>query len=155
MTVPRFCFLLASILICASTHAGESNPLLNLNVPIPDDIKIVSPDGGLLKEIAAFSGLWKGKWPDYNTETVLVVEEINSKEAKVIYCLEEMSSVYTIPASCERYKAAVVPEKLRIEFGIGDTQFFTYTMGKNLEQITATKKTPLDLMETMMTKIKE
>ena len=52
-------------------------------VPLPKDINIVTPPADVPKEIAAFSGKWAGKW-DGILDSVLIVEEINDKQAKII-----------------------------------------------------------------------
>ena len=129
-------------------------PARNVKVPLPDNTKIFTPAKDVPKEIAAFSGVWEGKWPDYGTETALVVEEINSKSAQVIYCLGESSALYSVPPSCNRYQAIVKSENLQIEFTIGETLLHAFSMEKNLNQIKATKKSPLDVIEIKMTKIK-
>ncbi len=139
------------IAICGITDAGEKK-LLNVEVPLPDDIKIVAPTKDVSKKIAAFSGVWEGKWIRVR-EAALVVEEINSKEAKVIYCEGEMLGVYTSPASCERYKANVTPENLQIEFRPDEIKRFTFIMENNLNQIKGTYESPLGNYEIIMIKI--
>jgi hypothetical protein len=135
------------------TEAGEKN--LNVEVPLPDDIKIAAPAEDAPKGIAAFSGRWEGKSTrdSGGGALVLVVEEINSKEAKVIYCREARSGYYTTPAYCDRYKAIVTPENLQIEFGHSERNWFTFSMENNLEQIKGTHKTAY-VHEYILTKIK-
>jgi len=140
------------IAICEITDAGEKM-LLNVKVPLPDDIKIAAPAADVPKDIAAFSGAWEGKWGAY-TEAALVVEEINSKEAKVIYCEGEQTGFYPAPASCERYKAAVTPENFQIEFGPIEKIRFTFSMQNNLNQVKGTFKAPGGTDKITMTKIK-
>ncbi len=139
------------IAVCGITDAGEMN--LNVEVPLPDDIKIAAPAKDVPKDIAAFSGVWEGKWTVSVAEAALVVEEINSKEAKVIYCRGETSGVYVTPAYCDRYKAIVTPENLQIEFGHSEKNWFTFSMENNLEQIKGTYKTAY-VNKIIMTKIK-
>ncbi len=50
---------------------------------LPATINIVPPSPDLPLELAAFSGIWKGKWEGYH-ETILIVENINIKKARVI-----------------------------------------------------------------------
>ncbi len=138
------------IAICGITDAGEKK-LLNVEVPLPDDIKIVAPTKDVSKKIAAFSGVWEGKW--IYREAALVVEEINSKEAKVIYCEGETLGVYTSPASCERYKANVTPENLQIEFRLDENSMLTFIMENNLNQIKGTYESSLGNYEIIMIKI--
>jgi len=133
-------------------EAGEIIPV-NAKVPIPNDISIISPDKTLPKELAAFSGSWEGVWSDYATATVLIVEEINTESAKVIYCLGESMGLYSMPPSCERYPAKVLLDNLQIAFQVGETLHYTFSMEKNFNQIKATKKSPLDVIEILMDKI--
>ena len=114
------CIILISVY--GTTYAGEK--IVNVDVPLPDDIKIITCAKEVPKEIAAFSGVWEGKWTIDGVEAALVVEEINSKEAKVIYCRGEMKGFYEVPAGYERYKAIVKSENLQIEFGHGEKYWF-------------------------------
>jgi hypothetical protein len=66
------------ILSCLFPNVSSSQ------IPLPDDIKVIQPASSLPKEIAAFSGAWKGVW-DFGLELILIVEEIDNKKAKVIY----------------------------------------------------------------------
>jgi hypothetical protein len=139
------------IAVCEITDAGEKN--LSVEVPLPDDIKIVAPAEDVPKDIAAFSGMWEGKLTGSGAEAALVVEEINSKEAKVIYCRPATSEYYVTPAYCDRYKAIVTPENLQIEFGHSEKNWYTFSMENNLEQIKGTHKTAY-IYEIIMTKVK-
>jgi len=57
------------------------------DVPLPDDVRIIPPDDGIAPDKAAFSGTWGGVWAGISQKHVLVVEEILSEGAKVIYAL--------------------------------------------------------------------
>jgi len=63
--------LILSLLSCAST------------APLPSTLNIVPPSKDLSKEIAAFSGIWEGKWMGW-FDIALVVEKIDSQKADVI-----------------------------------------------------------------------
>jgi len=56
------------------------------DVPLPDDVRIMPPDESIASDKAAFSGTWGGVWLG-SLNHVLVVEEIESEGAKVIYAL--------------------------------------------------------------------
>ena len=135
------------------TDAGEKI-LLNVKVPLPDDIKIVAPATDVPKEIAAFSGAWEGKTGYTGGGAALIVEEIHSKEAKVIICREELSGVDERPGFCYRYKGIVIPEKQQIEFGPSEKYWFTFSMQNNLNQVKGTFKAGGMKDEFTMTKIK-
>ncbi len=72
-----FLFLVSSALGvsgCASVSTAPLPPTLNIVPPLPD----VPP------EIAAFSGVWEGKWVS-TLDTILVVEKINTETAEIIF----------------------------------------------------------------------
>ena len=89
-----------------------------------------------------------------DTEAALVVEEINSEEAKVIYCEGELSGFYTSPAHCERYNAIVTPENLQVEFGPIEKIRYTFSMENNLNQVKGIVKKPIGTDKINMAKIK-
>lgn len=67
----RLLFLAVAIAGCAST------------APLPATLNIVPPAPDVPKEIAAFLGVWEGKW-NGAIDTVLVVEKINTEKAEII-----------------------------------------------------------------------
>ena len=141
------------IAVCGITDAGEKK-LLNLDVPLPDDITIVAPAEDVPKDIAAFSGVWEGTWIN-RSKGVLIVEEINSKEAKVILSQGKGQGIYTQPGNYERYKAIVTPENLKLEFRYGERELYTFSMQNNLSQIKGTVKSWSGIEhDIIMTKIK-
>lgn len=135
------------------TYAGEKK-IANIDVPLPDDIKIIECAADVPKEIATFSGVWEGTWAIDGVKAVLVVEEINSKEAKVIYSRGKMEGFYEVPADYGRYTAIVMSEKLQIEFGRDENYWFTFDMENNLNEINGTLKRRTSLNKIRMTKIK-
>ena len=141
------------IAVCGITDAGEKK-LLNLDVPLPDDITIVAPAEDVPKDIAAFSGVGEGEWGN-RSKGVLIVEEINSKEAKVILSQGKGQGIYTQPGNYERYKAIVTPENLKLEFRYGERELYTFSMQNNLSQIKGTVKSWSGIEhDIIMTKIK-
>jgi hypothetical protein len=83
--------------------------------PLPNDVKIIPPSPDLPKEIAAFSGKWVGEW-NIGLSSILIIEEINEKEAKVIYSVGDYPRM-GIQANYKRYTAKVLSRaKPRIEF---------------------------------------
>ncbi len=54
------------------------------DLEFPSDIKIIPPDPSIPKEIAAFSGVWVGKWQNGRNHA-LIVKEIKGNTAEVIY----------------------------------------------------------------------
>ena len=133
--------------------AGEK-VLLTVEVPLPEDLKIVAPAEDIPKEIAAFSGVWEGELPALGTEVVLVVEEINSKEARIIWAKGKLSGFYESPASYERATARVIPEKRQIKFAFGARNKFTFSIESNLEYIIGTVDLPQESYRIEMKKVK-
>jgi hypothetical protein len=111
-------------------------------VPLPKDINIVAPPADLPREIAAFSGKWVGKW-DGVYDSVLIVEEINDKEAKIILAKEHHSgpsrqegASEAIEGGYRRILAKVSNNpKPTIEFEIkrSDQPVVTFQMQKDLK----------------------
>ena len=133
--------------------AGEK-VLLTVEVPLPENLKIVAPAEDIPKDIAAFSGVWEGEEPVLGTEAVLVVEEINSKEARIIWAKGKLSGFYESPASYERATARVIPEKRQIKFALGARDKFTFSIESNLEQILGTRNLQETYYRIEMKKVK-
>ena len=145
------CLILTAV--CGITDAGEKK-LVNVKVPMPDDITIVAPATDVSKEIAAFSGAWEGELGYRGRGMALIVEEINSKEVKVIFCMVEVSGANETPAYCDRYKGIVIPEKQQIKFGPAGKLRYTAIMQNNLNQVKGTFKAGGFEDEFTMTKLK-
>ena len=141
------------IIVCGITNAGEKI-LVNVEVPLPDDIKITAPAEDVPKGLAAFSGAWEGKWSPSDREAALIVEEINSKEAKIIYSEGKQSGTHHWPSGYERYKAVVTPDDQHIEFSPAEKTSVIFRMENNLNQISGTYEFPMGTSEIIMTKIK-
>ena len=127
---------------------------LNVKAPLPDNAKIIAPAEDIPKEIAAFSGVWEGNWPDLGADIDLIVEEIDTQKAHVIYCRGKSSGLYTFPASCQRYQTMMKRENPQINFARGESVLYTFSMGKTSNQMKTTQKTQLDIVEIIMTRIK-
>jgi hypothetical protein len=123
-------------------------------------IKPPSPE--LLKEIAAFSGKWKGKWvtgPDF----ILVITEIDPEKAETIYAVAEFVGSYASAASCEYITAKVIPGgSPKIEFSrvfrgkagyAGDTAWCTFEMQKDLKTLKGVLQYPKNTLKATLEKI--
>jgi hypothetical protein len=115
-------------------------------VPLPKDINIVSPSPDLPKEIAAFAGKWQGTWiiqrgrkgEKIPREAVLIVEEIDKQEAKIIYAFGPFSGVQELKGWYKRFKAKVIPgATTKIEFITKDQSEFSFEMQKDLNSLGA------------------
>jgi hypothetical protein len=115
-------------------------PALAGDIPLPDEINIVAPEPDLAKEIAAFSGKWKGIWNGVGLEAMLIVEEINDERAKVIYAWGEGSRD---KKGYSRFIAKVIPGSKKIEFGRKGNNYeikFIFEMKKDLRSIKGTRE---------------
>jgi hypothetical protein len=74
------CFLLVFVSMFISlAGAGE---YIN-NCPVPDDLKIIEPDGNVVPpKLALLSGIWEGNRS--SRSVIFVVEQIKSNEAVVV-----------------------------------------------------------------------
>ena len=150
--IPALFVCIILIAVCGITNAGEKK-LVNVEVPLPDNVKIVAPAEDTPKDIAAFSGAWEGEWIYYGSPVALVVEEINSKEAKVIFSRGKGTSLYDNSVRYDRYKAIVIPKNLQIEFGRRETIWYILNLENNLKKIKGVAKTPLGDNDIIMTKV--
>lgn len=111
-------------------------------IPLPDDVKIIPPSPDLPKELAAFSGKWFGTWGYGEINTILIVEEINEKEAKGIYGQESfyLGAGKMREAWYRRFTAKVISGPMNlpeIEFGSPNdiTVTVTFSMRKDLNSL--------------------
>jgi hypothetical protein len=52
------------------------------NCPVPDNLKIIKPDGNVVPpKLALLSGIWEGNW---TSSVIFIVEQIKEKEAIVV-----------------------------------------------------------------------
>jgi hypothetical protein len=77
-----FAFTSACITVPPAIGTGGE---LTRDVPLPKNVKIITPDKSIPPELAVFSGKWGGVWDDINLNHILVVEEIDHAGAKVVY----------------------------------------------------------------------
>jgi len=104
---------LGLVLLLVGSSTGFSQ-----NIPLVKDIEIKVPSSELPKEIAAFSGKWKGTWSGGGADFILVVREINLEKAEIIYANAETDSEYgRMPASSSSITAKVIPgDNPKIQF---------------------------------------
>jgi len=142
MTRQQYYGLVVAILIAiqlasANLASAESTETeISRLVPLPRKIAIVPPSPDLPKEIAAFSGRWEGFWEANNLPTILIVEEINLREAKVIHAWGK--AVY-FPADYERSKVKVIGKE--IQFTTKGCQF-KFIIDEDLKTIRGTRQCP-------------
>ncbi len=113
--------------------------------PLPEVLNIIPPSPDVPPEIAAFSGVWEGKWGAIQ-DTVIVIEKIDTKTAEVIISLGEVGGgekVGIYPQNIYRYvTAAVLPGPI-IQWSIkGISQndcpcTITLKLNKGLNNLTA------------------
>lgn len=90
--------------------------------PLPATLNIVPPSSDVPPEIAAFSGIWDGKWSN-EQDTVLVIEKIDTQKAEVIISLGNftMWSVGIKPPNTYRRVTATVLPGPAIELQINES----------------------------------
>jgi hypothetical protein len=83
---------------------------------------IIPPGPDVPTEIAAFSGRWEGKASSYQSEWILVVEEITPPKAKVIWGWRAAGRTRAENDS-QRFQAEIVPgSKPQLKIFSGDTK---------------------------------
>ena len=108
-------------------------------IRLPENIEIKTPSPDLPKEIAAFSGKWKGSWQN-QMDFILVIMEIDRDKAEVIYAFADAPAWGIRNSSYDYYSAKVVSNKKpRIEFtGRGLSSWFTFEMETDLKTLKGT-----------------
>jgi len=109
---------------------------ISREIPLPKKITIVPPSPDLPKEIVNFSGRWEGLWEVNSLPGVLIVEEINLKEAKVISGWGR--GVY-FPPGYDRIKAKVVGKEIR--FSAKNCQF-SFKLNEDLNSVHGERSCP-------------
>jgi len=128
--------ILIAIQFTSIASAEWKETEISKQVPLPKKIKIIPPSSDLPKEIAAFSGRWEGIWEVRSLPTIIIVEEINPNEAKIIHAWGK--GVY-FPADYERLKIKITGKEIR--FTSGGCQF-KFVMGENLKNIHGIRECP-------------
>jgi hypothetical protein len=134
---------LGLVLLLVASSTGFSQ-----NIPLPKEIVIKAPSSELPKEIAAFSGKWKGKW-DGRVDFILVVTETDSEKAEIIYATAEAWIMgYLATAACEYETAKVIlGDNPKIQFNgtihltsgyPGVLAWYTFEMQKDLKTLKGT-----------------
>lgn len=126
----------SQLVVISFTFAEQKETDISRQVPLPREITIVPPSPDLPKEIANFSGRWEGLWEVNSLPGILVVEEINLKEAKVISGWGR--GVY-YPPGYDRIKAKVVGKEIR--FTAKNCQF-SFKLNEDLNSIHGERSCP-------------
>lgn len=66
--------------------------LAKFGIPLPSDTRVAVPDASASSAASAFSGMWFGIWDGNKLDHILVVEEINGDQARVIYATGDSSA---------------------------------------------------------------
>jgi len=120
------------------------------SLPLPEDVSITSPSDNIPKEIAAFSGKWKGMWNNY-LDGMLVVERIDQSKADIIISWGE---VYGVEKGYLRATVDVQPGST-IEYE-DKVNKWTFTMNQDLNSVSGVilEKAPKAKMKILMKRVK-
>lgn len=100
-------------------------------LPMPADLKIVSPSSELEPSLAAYSGIWEGWW-DGGLFARLIVESLDASWAQVVYVFD--SSPGNFKAGWSRVKSRVLKGgKLQWTFQNGN--HFSFEMAEDRKSI--------------------
>ena len=131
-----FVCLILVLITAGSSFAWRDTEISRL-IPLPKKIEIAPPSADLPKEIASFSGRWEGIWEEGPLNAILIVEKIDSKEARVIYGWGDCYR-WRAKRNYASYKAKVIPGlKPKLEF-FSAYRKFTFEMGEDLKTINGT-----------------
>lgn len=101
--------------------------------PLPATLNIIPPAPDVPPEIAAFSGIWEGKWYGYY-ESILVVEKIDNNKAEIIFSVGLARGV--VPHYS--YYTAQVSSGPSIEWTRPNGDKFIFKMDQKLNKIYGT-----------------
>ncbi|NOZ69776.1 MAG: hypothetical protein GXP46_11170 [Deferribacteres bacterium] len=111
--------------------------------PLPAVINIIPPSPDLPPEIAAFSGVWEGKWGAVQ-DTVIVIEKIDAKTAEVLISFGEAERTGIRPQNIYHYQTAAVLPGPIIQWKISNRDSrddcpctVTLKLNKELNRLTA------------------
>jgi hypothetical protein len=133
-------------------------------VVLPKDIVIKVPSPELPKEIAVFSGKWRGTWSGGGVDFILVVTEIDLEKAEIIYANSEGRAV---SAAYDCLTAKVIPgNNPKIQFdrtvrfkssgGVWEGKFqYSFEMQKDLKTIKGTVETQRSTSKATLEKIEQ
>jgi hypothetical protein len=133
--IPLLIFLVFVVILITS------QPSLSMDVPLPQDIKIIPPSPDVPKEIAAFSRTWEGNWDGW-LDAKFIVEEINSNQASIIYSWGDAPRWKTKKGYIRiAAKVSVGGKNPQIEFGDGEKKpKFIFTMNNDLKTIEGSRE---------------
>jgi len=147
--------MVAVLLICNNGYAQGG-------VPLPKDIVIKAPSSELPKEIVGFSGKWKGKW-DGRADFILVVTEIDSEKAEIIYANAEYPTSRWAAACAYETAKVISREKSKIQFNmtikltggitVGNMGWYTFEMQKDLKTLKGVVEYPKATCKATLEKI--
>src|SRR2546426_11522493 len=119
----------AAVALVGCTHAKSSaSSSIAESLPSPSAVQITPPGRNLVPQIAAFSGVWQGRWigpggPTYGTLPArLIVEKISAKSAQVVYIYGAQPGRFQ--AGWRRSQATVLPFG-HIQFGGNERPLLT------------------------------
>lgn len=104
-------------------------PACSLPGPLPSSVKIISPPPELAPEIAAFSGVWEGRWDGVDAARIAIVQ-IDANQAFITYAFQNDSRTPTRPAQ-------VLPDR-QLQWRYSDSPdagMYTFTMAPDLASI--------------------
>jgi hypothetical protein len=150
--------MVAVLLICNNGYAQGG-------VPLPKDIVIKPPSPELPKEIATFSGKWKGTWVKGApmADFIIVVTEIDLEKAEIIYAQTEAPSS-NMASWCTYETARVISgQKFQIQFKgsparfksgmAGSRAWYTFEMQENLKTLKGVCEWPQGTWKATLEKI--
>ena len=85
--------------------------------PLPATLDIQTPSPDVPPEIAAFIGIWEGKW-GASLDTIIVIEKIDNQKARLIYSYGKLEGSGIVGEACYAYYTASVVRGPRLEWTV-------------------------------------
>ncbi len=119
---------------------------------VPSAISIVSPDRGLDRSIAAFSGAWGGHVAD--VAVVMVVEEIGPARAIVVYAWDDAPQSRTVKGNSRFVAAVSKGDAATLDFGTDRVKRHA-TMDADLSSVHMTITLPTEIRKGTLRRLRE
>ena len=96
----------------------------SIDSPLPSDLRVIPPAAGSPARWAGFSGVWTGHWAGSGRPHALVVEEVGSQEAVVVY---SVGAYENRQPTWFRRRARIKDDRLTVELAHDERVVYTRT----------------------------
>jgi hypothetical protein len=133
--------------VAAPTFPKKPIPPCVLTMAFPSDLFLQGPSSSLQPELAAYSGVWEGKWGNV-VNSRLAVEWIDASSAMVVYAWGD-NEPRMRQTGWIRQRANVLAD-WTIAWGKRPEPEFSFKIGRDLQSVDGVRVTPSNVTSVMM-----